>query len=106
MVVSPFAKAHDVDGSFRDYTAILHFIEHVYGLPAIAPDSLEQQTDDLFSMFAVGAPGPQKFRPIQVSRPPAYWAALPSPAPSCIPATPIPEPPGSKPALAAEPIDH
>ena len=106
MVVSPYAKPHYIDGSFRDYTAILHFIEHVYGLPAIAPNSLERQTDDLFSLFQFGAATPRPFQTIQTANPPSYWASLPSPAPSCVPATPLPEPPGARPAPNAEPIDH
>jgi phospholipase C len=106
MVVSPYAKAHFIDGSFRDSTAILHFVEHVFGLPAIAANSLEQQTDDLFSLFQFGAAKPRPFQSIATTRSPAYWASLPSPVPSCIPAPPFPEPSGVQPALNAESLEH
>ncbi len=105
IAVSPYVKPHHIDASFRDYSAILHFVEHVYGLPPIAPNSLEQQTDDLFSMFQFGAAAPRPFAPIATRHAPAYWAALPSPVPSCVPATPFPEPAGARPAAAAEPVD-
>ena len=53
IAVGPFAKANWVDHTPRDFAAIPHFIEDVYGLPSLG--QLDSQTDDLFSMFDFGA---------------------------------------------------
>lgn len=49
LAIGPFAKANWVDHTDRDFAAIPHFIEDVYGLPSLG--ALDAQTDDLFSMF-------------------------------------------------------
>jgi phospholipase C len=98
LVISPYAKPHYVDATPRDFTAILHFIEDVRGLPPISSDSVEQRTDDLFSMFQFGASTPRPFQPVSTAHGPSYWAALPSPLPKCIQPTPLPTPPGGIPS--------
>jgi phospholipase C len=52
MAIGPFAKSNWVDHTDRDFAAIPHFIEHVYGLGSLG--ALDAQTDDLFSMFNFG----------------------------------------------------
>ena len=53
IAIGPFAKSNWVDHTPRDFAAIPHFIEDVYGLPSLG--QLDAQTDDLFSMFNFGA---------------------------------------------------
>ena len=106
IAVSPYARNHTVDGTYRDFTAILRFIERVNGLPAIASDSMEQRTDDLTSMFRFGNQTPAPFQPIATAHSPAYWAALPSPLPACIAPTPFPTPSGALPSGAAPPAEE
>jgi phospholipase C len=106
IAVSPYARNHTVDGTYRDFTAILRFIERVNGLPAIASDSMEQRTDDLTSMFRFGNQTPAPFQPIATAHSPAYWAALPSPLPACIAPTPFPTPSGGVPSGAAPPAEE
>ena len=49
LAIGPFAKSNFVDHTQRDFTAIPHFIEDVYGLQSL--NQLDSQTDDLFSLF-------------------------------------------------------
>jgi phospholipase C len=50
LVASRFVRqAHEVDHTPRDQTAILHFIETLFGLPSLG--QLDAKTDDLFGMF-------------------------------------------------------
>ena len=61
LAIGPFAKVSTVDHTPRDFTAIPHFIEDVYGLSSLG--QLDAQTDDLFTLFNFGA-RPRKFTPI------------------------------------------
>ena len=61
LAIGPFAKPGFVDHTQRDFSAIPHFIEDVYGLPSLG--QLDAQTDDLFSMFNFGSAA-RKFTPI------------------------------------------
>ncbi|HEY5095725.1 MAG TPA: alkaline phosphatase family protein [Candidatus Eremiobacteraceae bacterium] len=61
LAIGPFAKSNWVDHQQRDFSAIPHFIEDVYGLPSLG--RLDSQTDDLFSLFNFGQ-NPRKFKPI------------------------------------------
>ena len=61
LAIGPFAKQGFVDHTQRDFAAVPHFIEDVYGLASL--NQLDAQTDDLFSMFNFGA-GPRSFKPI------------------------------------------
>jgi phospholipase C len=49
LAIGPFAKSHYVGHKTRDFSAIVHFIEDVYGLPSLG--KLDAQTDDLFGLF-------------------------------------------------------
>ena len=49
MVIGPFARSNYVDHGQRDFAAIPHFIEDVYGLSSLG--QLDAQTDDLFTLF-------------------------------------------------------
>jgi phospholipase C len=49
IAIGPFAKSNFVDHTPRDFSAIPHFIEDVYGLDTL--NALDTQTDDLFSLF-------------------------------------------------------
>ena len=59
LAIGPFAKPGFVDHTQRDFAAIPHFIEDVYGLPSLG--QLDAQTDDLFSMFNFGSQ-PRKYK--------------------------------------------
>ncbi|HEY7981122.1 MAG TPA: alkaline phosphatase family protein [Candidatus Eremiobacteraceae bacterium] len=61
LAIGPSAKPNFVDHTQRDFSAIPHFIEDVYGLGSLG--ALDAQTDDLFSMFNFGAAA-RKFTPI------------------------------------------
>jgi phospholipase C len=61
IAVGPFAKSNYVDHQQRDFAAIPHFIEDVYGLSTLG--QLDAQTDDLFTLFNFGGQ-PRKFNPI------------------------------------------
>jgi phospholipase C len=76
LAIGPFAKSNWVGHDPRDFSAIPHFIEDVYGLTSLG--QLDSQTDDLFNLFNFGA-RPRKFTPIPtgavtikglISRPP------------------------------------
>ena len=56
--IGPFAKSNWVDNTPRDFSSIPHFIEDVYGLASLG--QLDNQTDDLFSLFNFGGQ-PRKF---------------------------------------------
>jgi phospholipase C len=56
--IGPFAKSNWVDNTPRDFSSIPHFIEDVYGLASLG--QLDNQTDDLFSLFNFGSQ-PRKF---------------------------------------------
>jgi phospholipase C len=58
LAIGPFAKSNYVDHTQRDFTAIPHFIEDVYGLASLG--QLDAQTDDLFTLFNFGG-APRKF---------------------------------------------
>jgi phospholipase C len=58
IAIGPFARSNWVDHTQRDFAAVPHFIEDVYGLASLG--QLDAQTDDLFSMFAFGGK-PRKF---------------------------------------------
>lgn len=49
LAIGPFARTNFVDHTPRDFSAIPHFIEDVYGLDSLG--QLDAQTDDLFSLF-------------------------------------------------------
>jgi phospholipase C len=49
MGIGPFARSNYVDHGQRDFAAIPHFIEDVYGLSSLG--QLDAQTDDLFTLF-------------------------------------------------------
>lgn len=49
LAIGPFARSNFVDHTPRDFSAIPHFIEDVYGLQSL--NQLDSQTDDLFSLF-------------------------------------------------------
>ncbi|MBV8208073.1 MAG: hypothetical protein JO041_14915 [Acidobacteria bacterium] len=56
MVVSPFAKAHFVSHTARDYTAILAFIENTFNVPALtARDAFWKQQGDMQEFFDFSA---------------------------------------------------
>jgi phospholipase C len=61
LAIGPFAKSNWVDHTDRDFAAIPHFIEDVYGLGSLG--ALDAQTDDLFTMFNFGGAA-RKFSPI------------------------------------------
>ncbi|HEY7982288.1 MAG TPA: alkaline phosphatase family protein [Candidatus Eremiobacteraceae bacterium] len=61
LAIGPYAKPSFVDHTQRDFSAIPHFIEDVYGLASLG--QLDAQTDDLFSLFNFGS-APRKFTPI------------------------------------------
>jgi phospholipase C len=61
MAIGPYAKNGYLSHKTRDFTAILHFIEDVYGLPSLG--KLDAQTDDLFDMFDFGQ-APHRHRAI------------------------------------------
>jgi len=61
IAIGPSAKTNFVDHTQRDFTAIPHFIEDVYGLSSLG--QLDAQTDDLFTLFNF-AGTPRKFIPI------------------------------------------
>jgi phospholipase C len=61
IAVGPYAKSNFVDHQQRDFAAIPHFIEDVYGLASLG--KLDVQTDDLFTLFNFGGQ-PRKFTPI------------------------------------------
>jgi phospholipase C len=61
MAIGPYAKRGFVDHTQRNFTAIVHFIERVFGLPSLG--QLDAQTDDLFGMFNF-ANGPSRHGPI------------------------------------------
>jgi phospholipase C len=61
LAIGPFAKSDWVDHKDRDFSAIPHFIEDVYGLASLG--QLDAQTDDLFTLFNFDAQ-PRKFTPI------------------------------------------
>jgi phospholipase C len=52
IAIGPYAKSGYISHTVRDSTAILHFIEDVYGLPSLG--TLDAQTDDLFELFDFG----------------------------------------------------
>jgi phospholipase C len=58
LAIGPYAKANYVDHTQRDFSAIPHFIEDVYGLASLG--QLDAQTDDLFTLFNFGGQ-PRKF---------------------------------------------
>jgi phospholipase C len=62
IAISPYARPRFVDHGQRDFTAILHFIEDVYGLPSLG--QLDAKTDDLFSMFDFNAAAPLRYTPV------------------------------------------
>ncbi|MEO6991048.1 MAG: alkaline phosphatase family protein [Candidatus Baltobacteraceae bacterium] len=77
LLISPYAKAGLVDHTPRDFTAIVHFIEDVYGtgpLPTLPnePASLETLTDDLFSDFNFSASA-SAYRPVSTNNYPASY---------------------------------
>ncbi|HEY5094716.1 MAG TPA: alkaline phosphatase family protein [Candidatus Eremiobacteraceae bacterium] len=49
LAIGPFAKSNWVGHEQRDFSAIPHFIEDVYGLNSLG--QLDAQTDDLFQLF-------------------------------------------------------
>jgi phospholipase C len=49
LAIGPFARSNFVDHTPRDFSAIPHFIEDVYGLDSLG--QLDAQTDDLFTLF-------------------------------------------------------
>jgi phospholipase C len=49
LAIGPFARSNWVDNNQRDFSAIPHFIEDVYGLQSLG--QLDSQTDDLFTLF-------------------------------------------------------
>jgi phospholipase C len=53
LAIGPYAKPGYVDHTQRDFSAIPHFIEDVYGLASL--NQLDAQTDDLFSLFNFGS---------------------------------------------------
>jgi phospholipase C len=61
IAIGPYARSNFVDHTPRDFAAIPHFIEDVYGLASLG--QLDAQTDDLFTMFTFGG-SPRKFTPI------------------------------------------
>ena len=65
LAIGPFAKPGYVDHTPRDFTAIPHFIEDVYGLASLG--QLDAQTDDLFSLFNFGNPA-RKYKWIPTGR--------------------------------------
>jgi phospholipase C len=76
LAIGPFAKSNFVDHTSRDFAAVPHFIEDVYGLSSLG--QLDAQTDDLFTLFNFGG-APRKFTRIPtgnvtikslISRPP------------------------------------
>jgi phospholipase C len=54
LAIGPYAKPGFVDHTQRDFAAIPHFIEDVYGLSTLG--QLDSQTDDLFPLFNFGGP--------------------------------------------------
>jgi phospholipase C len=76
IAIGPFAKSNFVDHTQRDFAAVPHFIEDVYGLSSLG--QLDSQTDDLFTLFNFSGE-PRKFTRIPtgdvtikslISRPP------------------------------------
>jgi phospholipase C len=65
LAIGPYVKNGYISHKTRDFTAILHFIEDVYGLPSLG--KLDAQTDDLFDMFDFGKT-PHKHRPIPTGK--------------------------------------
>ena len=61
IAIGPYARSNYVDHTQRDFAAIPHFIEDVYGLASLG--QLDAQTDDLFSLFTFSGK-PRKFTPI------------------------------------------
>jgi phospholipase C len=61
IAIGPYARSNYVDHTQRDFTAIPHFVEDVYGLASLG--QLDGQTDDLFTLFTFGGQ-PRKFVPI------------------------------------------
>jgi phospholipase C len=61
IAIGPYARSNYVDHTQRDFAAIPHFVEDVYGLASLG--QLDAQTDDLFSMFTFSGK-PRKFTPI------------------------------------------
>ena len=59
LAIGPFAKPGYVDHTPRDFSAIPHFIEDVYGLASLG--QLDAQTDDLFALFNFGSQ-PRKYK--------------------------------------------
>ncbi|HEY5096339.1 MAG TPA: alkaline phosphatase family protein [Candidatus Eremiobacteraceae bacterium] len=61
LAIGPYAKSNFVDHTPRDFAAIPHFIEDVYGLSSLG--QLDSKTDDLFTLFNFGSE-PRRFTPI------------------------------------------
>lgn len=61
LAIGPYAKSNFVDHTQRDFAAIPHFIEDVYGLSSL--NQLDSKTDDLFSLFNFDD-APRRFTPI------------------------------------------
>ena len=62
IAIGPFAKSNFVDHTPRDFSAIPHFIEDVYGLQSL--NALDSQTDDLFNLFNFQHGHARTFTPI------------------------------------------
>jgi phospholipase C len=65
LAIGPFAKPNWVGHEQRDFSAIPHFIEDVYGLASLG--QLDSQTDNLFGLFNFRGQ-PRKFKHIPTGR--------------------------------------
>ena len=78
LVVSPWLRRNGLISHVkRDQTAILRYIETVFGLPSL--NTLDAKTDDLSDMFVpLGKPArPLTYQPVSVDTPQSYFCNLP-----------------------------
>lgn len=79
IVISPYAKPHYVSHQQHEVASTLHFIETVFGLPALG--TADVRADDLGDMLDV-TQKPQPFRHIPTRRDARWFVAHPSALPA------------------------
>jgi phospholipase C len=65
VAISAYARPSYVDHTPRDFSAILGFIEHVFGLPSLG--ARDKNTDDLFPMFQFTSLRPLHYKPVDTN---------------------------------------
>jgi phospholipase C len=78
IVISPYARVHNVSHVPHEFGSILKFTEKTFGLGSLG--TTDERSDDLFDCFDFNKQ-PAPFNPIPATYPPSYFFTLPSEEP-------------------------